>query len=108
MKGENTLKDKPFRYGGLLKDYSKEIHELNGCEYKCWCCGRDMKSRVTGTKIMPYAATFNISKGKYKGFVALHPLCRACAYKYGRGVVECDGNTYMKPDEFTEERCKAR
>lgn len=43
MKGKNTLRDKPFRYGGILKDYSKEIHELNRREYKCWCCGRDMK-----------------------------------------------------------------
>ena len=48
MKGKNTLRDKPFRYGGILKDYSKEIHELNGHEYKCWCCGRDMKSHVPG------------------------------------------------------------
>ena len=53
MKGKNTLTDKPFRYGGILKDYSKEIHELNGREYKCWCCGRDMKSHVPGIKIMP-------------------------------------------------------
>lgn len=30
MKGKNTLEDKPFRYGGILKDYSKEIHEING------------------------------------------------------------------------------
>ena len=46
MKGKNTLEDKPFRYGGILKDYSKEIHEITGCEYKCWCCGRDMKSHI--------------------------------------------------------------
>ena len=38
MKGKNTLRDKPFRYGGILKDYSKEIHEITGCEYKCWTC----------------------------------------------------------------------
>lgn len=68
MKGKNTLNDKPFRYGGLLKDYSKEIHELNSCEYKCWCCGRDMKSHVPGIKIMPYTAMFRIFKGKDKGF----------------------------------------
>ena len=64
MKGKNTLRDKPFRYGGILKDYSKEIHELNRREYKCWCCGRDMKSHVLGIKIMPYTATFRITKGK--------------------------------------------
>ena len=43
MKGKNTLRDKPFRYGGLFKDYSKEIHEITGCEQKCWCCGRYME-----------------------------------------------------------------
>ena len=65
MKGKNTLRDKPFRYGGLFKDYSKEIHEQ-----KCWCCGRDMKSHVSEIKIMPYTATFRISKGKNKGLFA--------------------------------------
>ena len=34
------------------------------------------------------------------------PLCRACAYNYARGVVECDGNTYMEPDEFSEKKWK--
>lgn len=63
MKGKNTLKDKPFRYGGILKDYSKEIHELNGHEYKCWCCGRDMKSHVPGIKIMPYTAILDVTCG---------------------------------------------
>lgn len=106
MKGKNTLRDKPFRYGGILKDYSKEIHELNGREYKCWCCGRDMKSHVLGIKIMPYTATFRITKGKDKGLVAFRPICRSCAYRYGRGVVECDGNTYMEPDEFSEKKWK--
>lgn len=106
MKGKNTLTDKPFRYGGILKDYSKEIHELNGHEYKCWCCGKDMKSHVPGTKVMPYTATFRITKGKNKGLVAFRPLCRSCAYRYGRGVVECDGNTYMEPDEFSEKKWK--
>ena len=104
MKGKNTLRDKPFRYGGILKDYSKEIHELNGHEYKCWCCERDMKSRTPGIKIMPYTATYRITKGKDKGLVAFRPLCRSCAYNYGRGVVECDGNTYMEPDEFSEQK----
>lgn len=106
MKGKDTLEDKPFRYGGILKDYSKEIHEITGCEYKCWCCGRDMKSHVPENKIMPYTATFRISKGKNKGLFAFRALCRQCAYRYGRGVVECDGNTYMEPDEFSEKKWK--
>ena len=28
MKGKNTLRDKPFRYGGILKDYSKETEKM--------------------------------------------------------------------------------
>ena len=51
-------------------------------------------------------AAFKITKGKYKGMNRFLPLCRACAYRYGRGVVECDGNTYMEPDEFSEKKWK--
>ena len=49
---------------------------------------------------------FKITKGKYKGMNRFRPLCRACVYRYGRGVVECDGNTYMEPDEFSEKKWK--
>lgn len=52
------------------------------------------------------AKWFKITKGKYKGMNRFRPLCRACAYNYGRGVAECDGNTYMKPDEFSEKKWK--
>jgi len=65
-----------------------------------------MKSHVPGIKIMPYTATFRITKGKDKGLFAFRPLCRSCAYRYGRGVIECDGNTYMEPDEFSEKKWK--
>lgn len=30
MKGKNTLTDKPFRYGGLMHDYTKDFYELTG------------------------------------------------------------------------------
>lgn len=106
MKGKNTLRDKPFRYGGIKHDYTKDFYELTGMNKKCWCCGRDMKSHVPGIKIMPYTATFRFSKGRNKGLFAFRPLCRSCAYRYGRGVVECDGNTYMEPDEFSEKKWK--
>lgn len=106
MKGKNTLRNKPFRYGGLMHDYTKDFYELTGMNKKCWCCGRDMKAHVPGIKIMPYTATFRITKGKDKGLVAFRPLCRSCAYRYGRGVIECDGNTYMEPDEFSEKKWK--
>ena len=93
MKGKNTLRDKPFRYGGLMHDYTKDFYELTGMNQKCWCCGGEMKSHFRYHKSKPYVAVFR-------------PLCRACAYRYGHGVIECDGNTYMEPDEFSEKKWK--
>lgn len=105
-KEKHTLIDKPFRYGGFKHDYTKDFYELTGINDKCWCCGCELKSFVPGIKIMPYVAIFRISKGKDNDSFAFRPICRSCAYKYGRGVVECDGNTYMKPDEFSEKEWK--
>lgn len=104
MKGKNTLVDKPFRYGGVMHDYTKDFYELTGTIKKCWCCGGEMKSHLRYYKCKPYMATFKITKGKDKGMFRFLPLCRACAYNYGRGVIECDGNTYMEPDEFSEKK----
>lgn len=106
MKGKNTLRDKPFRYGGIEHDYTKDFYELAGMNEKCWCCGGEMKSHFRYHKSKPYVAVFKITKGKYKGMNRFRPLCRTCAYNYGRGVVECDGNTYMKPDELSEKKWK--
>lgn len=106
MKENNTLVDRPFRYGGFKHDYTKDFYELTRTSGECWCCGCEMKSVVPKIKIMPYVATFQISTGKNKGRFAFRLLCRSCAYAYGQGVVECDGNTYMKPDEFSEKKWK--
>jgi len=54
----------------------------------------------------PYVATFKYIKGKYKGLYRFRALCRACAYNYGRGVIEMDGNTYIDYYAFNEDKYK--
>lgn len=115
MKGERTLVEEPFRYGGILHQFDKDVEYWNGViEPRCWCCGGNMTKNLyskSGTllkRIYPYVAVFKITKGKHKGMVRFRVLCRACAYNYGVGVVEMDGNKYMKKDDFNEEKYKKR
>ena len=54
----------------------------------------------------PYAGLFKITKGKRKGNYKIRAMCRACAYDFGRGVIEMDGNSYMEPGEFSESKYK--
>ena len=64
---------------------------------------------ISGTllkKFYPYAAFFVISKGYEKGRYRLRPLCRLCAYDYGVGVIEMDGNIYKNHYDFNEEKVK--
>lgn len=98
MKGERTLKDKPFRYGGIMRDYSKTARAF--CESpKCHCCGESMDNG-NALKMYPYAGFFKITKGINKGYYRIRLLCRQCAYAYGRGVIERDGNTYQRPIDY--------
>ena len=90
-KEKSTLIDKLFG----VADLSTIVSELTGMDEKCWCCSCEMKSHVSRIKIMPYAAIFRILKGKDKDCFAFRQICRSCAYSYGRGVVECDGNIYI-------------
>lgn len=113
MKGERTLIDSPFRYGGIQHDYDMDVEDWRGVIHtRCWCCGGDMtrnfysKSGTLLKKQYPYVAVFKITKGKHKGLNWFKTLCRACAYDYGRGVIEMDGNTYMNYYEFNEAKYK--
>lgn len=113
MKGERTLVDIPFRYGGIMHDFDKDVEDWRGVINKrCWCCGGDMTRNTYSTagtllrKQYPYVAVFKISKGKNKGMNWFKTLCRACAYNYGRGVIEMDGYKYMKSNEFNEAKYK--
>ena len=125
MKGERMLNDKPFRYGGIQHDYDADVEEWiaqgdsvkaelkrrglqSGNPYRrCFCCGGKMRnaSGPSGTllrKQYPYCGEFKKRNGLF--FFAI--LCRSCAYAYGRGVVEMDGETYQDPGDFNEEAYK--
>lgn len=93
MKGERTLEDKPLRYGGIFHDYSKTA-EYFQTKPECFCCGGDL------CKCAPYIGVFKFTKGKNKGFFKFRLLCRTCAYDYGRGVVEMDGEEYLNPLDY--------
>ena len=125
MKGETTLVELPFRYGGIRHDYDSDVEEWiaqtdalkgemrrrgmpNRNPYrKCFACGGKMRNpRGAGGTLLkksyPYCAEYKRRDGKF--YFAI--LCRGCAYLYGRGVVEMDGKTYQNPWEFREEQYK--
>lgn len=113
MKGERTLVDEPFRYGGIMHDFDRDVEGWRGViNRQCWCCGGDMTKNfysLSGTLIKrsyPYVAIFKITKGENKGMSRFRTLCRACAYGYGRGVIEMDGYKYMNRNEFNEDKYK--
>ena len=114
MKGERTIIDKPFRYGGIMHDYdstSEEWAEKIPIMRRCYICGGKMQNiySPSGTllrKTYPYIGVFRITKGKNKGMCKFRILCRACAYDLGRGVIEMDGHTYTNGLEFSESKFK--
>jgi hypothetical protein len=117
MKGERTLIDQPFRYGGIMHDYDKDVEQFGLAETKygkrCWCCGgRPMNCYSSSGTLLkynyPYIAVFKITKGRDKGLNHFAYLCRRCAYNYGRGVIEMDGLVYWKYDDFNEAEYKAK
>lgn len=119
MKGERMLDDKPFRYGGIYKQYELDNEEWQKESWepffrkpmRCFACGGVMKNSRSrsGTLLKrnyPYAGFFKITRGKYKGRFIIRILCRFCAYMYGRGVIEMDAETYKSPLEFDEKKYK--
>lgn len=115
MKGECTIKDKPFRYAGIMHDYDKDSEDW--AKYmpehmsKCYICGGKMRNirSQSGTllrKSYPYIAAFRITKGKNKGMAKFHVMCRTCAYALEKGVIEMDGHTYKDMYEFNEHKFK--
>ena len=112
MKGSLTIdKHPPWRFVGLFyKNYDWDVEEWLGAdslhEKKCYACGGTLKNtRINGTLLkhnFPYMACYKAYKGKEKGFSRFHLLCRACAYGYGLGVIEKDGNLYKNYNEFKE------
>ena len=114
MKGERTIDDKPFRYGGIGHDYdstSEEWAEHIPEMRRCYICGGMMQNvySLSGTllkKTYPYIGLFRITKGKHKGMGKFRIMCRACAYDLDRGVIEMDGHTYKDKNEFCENKFK--
>ena len=114
MKGERTIDDKPFRYGGIMHDYdstSEEWAEKIPEMRKCYICGGKMQNiySPSGTllkKTYPYIGLFRITKGKNIGKGKFRVMCRACAYDLGKGVIEMDGHTYKDKNEFHENKFK--
>ena len=114
MKGERTIDSVPFRFSGMQHGY--EMTSEDWADYlpehmsKCYICGGQMRNiSVNGVllkKTYPYMASFKITKGKNKGEYKFRPMCRACAYDFGKGVIEMDGHTYTDREEFKEERFK--
>lgn len=93
MRGERTLRDEPFRYGGIFRDYSCTAEYFHP-KAKCFCCGGDLR------KCAPYIGEFEFTKGENKGRFQFRLLCRTCAYDYGRGVIEMDGEVYLNPLDY--------
>ena len=115
MKGSLGLFRTPFRWGGMLtKNYEMDAEEwaqVIQAAKKCYVCGgvmRNMRSK-SGTLLAiqyPYCGSYKILHGKKKGFYHFKILCRACAYAYGKGVIEMDGNTYKDYYDFSEAKYK--
>ena len=57
MKGDRTLVDIPFRYGGIMHNYDMDVEDWQGVINKrCWCCGGDMTRNMylkSGVLICP-------------------------------------------------------
>lgn len=114
VKGERTLRDTPFRFGGIEHNFDKDAEQWAAEIPKmrrCWSCGGMMRNvrSLSGTLLhtsYQYVASFNVTKGKGKGSCWFKTLCRYCAYAYGVGVIEMDGNTYQKPEDFNEAKYK--
>ncbi len=110
MKGSMMLSCTPMRYIGAFSrhpDWDVEQWGEYLHENKCWACGGKLKNTYSpaGTLLkhnFPYIASYRAFKGKEKGFQRFHMLCRSCAYDYGKGVIEKDGNTYFNSNEFRE------
>lgn len=115
MKGERSITCVPFRYAGIMHDYDKTSEDwatyMPEHLSKCYICGGKMRNIYSqrGTllkKTYPYIASFEITKGKHKGAGKFRAMCRACAYAFGKGVIEMDGYTYYDKDGFSEARYK--
>ncbi len=110
MKGERTIDCIPFRYAGLFcrkPEWDVEQWRQTDTNRKwiCYACNAELKNTysTSGTLLRrnyPYMSVFKYGKGKNKGLSRFRILCRECAYSYGKGVTEIDGEIYMEKEDF--------
>lgn len=97
MKGQRTLQDKPFRYGGILRDYTLTLGQLaRKKDCYCYVCNKDLFNEKS------YCANYKIHIKGYVRYI-FRPLCRECSYAYGKGVIEKNAKTYMNITDCKEE-----
>lgn len=83
---------KSFRYGGLRHDYEATAKDFG--QMHCYHCHKPFDDDEK-----PYCRIFPVGNGQ----VMFGLICRRCAYCFGDGVIEKDGETYYKPDEYLED-----
>lgn len=97
-----VLKGKPFRWGGIGHQFDKTAKEWREESIKlyneCFCCHKEPPQDEP-----LYCATLEDTLSPDKNRFVFKILCRECAYKYGVGVIEKGGKTYMKYEDFEKE-----
>lgn len=105
--------EQPFRFGGLMHDYTEDVEywsERIPEMQNCFKCGKLMKNHRDKEgnifqKEYPYMTFLDITlNGKRTCYNKV--ICRKCAYTYGLGVIEMDGETYFNFNDFDEEEYK--
>lgn len=92
---EREGRGESFRYGGFFHDYEMTAKET-GADV-CYVCHKDF-----GDEEKPYCRVFPAGEGRSRFGI----ICRKCAYSFGDGVIEADGETYTDYYAFSEERWK--
>lgn len=96
----NKAVKKPFRWGGFEHTFdklAKEWFEQDNIYKQCFCC----KEQPPLNEPL-YCAIFERNIDDECRF-SFKILCRKCAYSYGAGVIESNGKTYFKYEDFLKE-----
>ena len=89
---EQKKRGESFRFGGFCRDYDATARDFGKTE--CYHCHKPF-----GEDEKPYCRIFPVGDGK--SMFGL--ICRDCAYSFGDGVIERDGETYYQPDDYEGE-----
>lgn len=89
---EKLKRGKSFRFGGTMHDYDATAKDF--AQTHCYHCKKEFTDDEK-----PYCRTFKVGEGGLKFGI----ICRECAYSFGDGVIERNGKTYYKPEEYKGE-----